>query len=134
MTAPSRDRYSTACISAQNRRRSIKIQAPGEAAFRPAANTKEEGIHMYESRCGVRCDSCGRKGEVNCTGCINMKTTFWGGTCTVKSCCESRSLNHCGECPDFPCAMCASMGEEMGFDPKPRLEALRQWAAEGKTD
>ena len=89
---------------------------------------------MYESRCGVRCDSCGRKGEVNCTGCINMKTTFWGGACAVKSCCESRSLNHCGECPEFPCAMCASMGEGMGFDPKPRLEALRQWAGEGKTE
>ena len=47
---------------------------------------------MYESRCGIRCDSCGRKEEVNCTGCLNMKLPFWGGECRVKSSCERRGV------------------------------------------
>ena len=28
---------------------------------------------MFQSRCGVCCDSCGRKQAVNCKGCINME-------------------------------------------------------------
>ena len=91
-------------------------------------HTTEEEIVMYESRCGVCCDSCGRKEEVRCRGCLNMEKTFWGGVCGVKACCESKGLNHCGLCPEFPCQMCATMGQEMGFDPAPRLEKLREWA------
>ena len=47
---------------------------------------------MYESRCGIRGDSCGRKEEVNCTGCLNMKLHFWGGEFRVKYCCERRGV------------------------------------------
>ena len=57
---------------------------------------------MFESRCGVCCDSCERREKVHCKGCINMEKTFWGGVCEVKVCCEGKELNHCGECPDFP--------------------------------
>ena len=85
---------------------------------------------MYESRCGICCDSCERKEEVHCKGCLNMEKTFWGGVCEVKACCEGKGFNHCGECPEFPCQMCATMGQEMGFDPAPRLEKCREWAKE----
>ena len=53
---------------------------------------------MYESRCGVCCDSCERKEAVHCSGCLNMEKPFWGGLCGVKACCEEKKLNHCGEC------------------------------------
>ncbi|MCP5456227.1 MAG: DUF3795 domain-containing protein, partial [Thermotogae bacterium] len=51
---------------------------------------------MYKS--GVLCNSCERKEKVKCSGCINMEKPFWGGECKVKSCCESKGLNFCGEC------------------------------------
>lgn len=85
---------------------------------------------MFESRCGVCCDSCERKEEVGCTGCLTMEKTFWGGECEVKSCCVKKGLDHCGLCADFPCEMAATMGVEQGFDPAPRLEQCRKWAAE----
>lgn len=59
-----------------------------------------------------------------------MDKPFWGGDCGVKSCCENKKLNHCGECPSFPCDMLANMGKDQGFDPGPKLEKCRQWAAE----
>lgn len=83
---------------------------------------------MFESRCGVSCDACARREAVHCRGCPNMEKPFWGGDCGVKSCCESKRLNHCGECADFPCEMVAAMGVEQGFDPTPRLDNCRRWA------
>lgn len=82
---------------------------------------------MFQSRCGVCCEECDRKAQVNCRGCTQMKAPFWGGVCGVKSCCEGRSLNHCGECGEFPCDILASMGVEAGYDPEPRLEQCRRW-------
>ena len=86
---------------------------------------------MYESRCGVCCNSCERRDAVACKGCLQMEHPFWGGECGVKACCENKGLGHCGICPDFPCDMLSNMGKEQGFDPAPRLERLRAWAREG---
>lgn len=83
---------------------------------------------MHESRCGVCCESCERKEQVNCRGCLKMERPFWGGDCQVKRCCEERSLDHCGICPDFPCEMQLNMGKEFGYDPEPRLNSLREWS------
>lgn len=83
---------------------------------------------MHQSRCGVECNSCARREKVNCKGCLEMEGSFWGGECQVKSCCESKKLDHCGVCSGFPCEMLAEMGVEEGFDPAPRLERLRKWA------
>lgn len=85
---------------------------------------------MFESRCGVRCNICERKEQVNCKGCINMTAPFWGGECKVKSCCEEKALNHCGECKDFPCDMLSNMGKEQGFDPAIKIEQCRKWLNE----
>ena len=85
---------------------------------------------MFESRCGVCCGSCERKEKVNCKGCVEMAAPFWGGVCKVKSCCEDRKYNHCGNCVDFPCEMLANMGKEQGFDPSLKIEQCRRWVEE----
>lgn len=85
---------------------------------------------MHESRCGVCCNTCERKEKVNCKGCLEMQQPFWGGPCGVKSCCEEKKLDHCGECADFPCQMLATMGADQGFDPEPKLQKCREWAKE----
>lgn len=85
---------------------------------------------MFESRCGVCCNSCQKKEKVNCKGCPEMKEPFWGGVCQVKTCCEQKNLNHCGECSKFPCTMVSEMGKQFGYDPEPRLERCRIWKKE----
>lgn len=85
---------------------------------------------MFESRCGVECNSCERKAKGICKGYLVMDKPFWGGECKVKSCCEGKKLNHCGECKEFPCTMLQNMGKDQGFDPLPKIERCRQWALE----
>lgn len=85
---------------------------------------------MFESRCGVNCSDCERKTQVKCKGCTEMKMPFWGGICGVKKCSEGRGLDHCGQCPDFPCGMLATMGVAEGFDPEPKIRRCRKWHLE----
>lgn len=65
---------------------------------------------------------------MGCTGCVTMEKPPGGWECKVKICCEEKELDHCGLCGDFPCEMVATMGVQYGFDPKPRLDNLRNWA------
>lgn len=83
---------------------------------------------MFESRCGICCNSCEDKEKVNCKGCLHMKTPFWGGECTVKSCCEGKRLDHCGQCSVFPCEMLKNMGKEQGYDSKAKIEQCKKLA------
>lgn len=87
---------------------------------------------MFESRCGVACNSCEKKKKGICKGCLFIEKPFWVGECKVKSCCEKKGLNHCGECSNFPCEMLKNMGKDQGFDPLPKIERCRKWALEGK--
>ena len=90
---------------------------------------------MFESRCGVCCNQCERKEAVRCTGCATMEKPFWGGECGVKSCCEAKGLNHCGECPELPCELLWSYtcDPEQGDTPHgARVEQCRIWRAETK--
>lgn len=89
---------------------------------------------MFESRCGVCCDSCERKVQVKCKGCINMPAPFWGGECKVKSCCEQKQLGFCGECEKFPCALLANMGKSQGLDPDVKIKQCKKWIDEETTD
>jgi len=57
-----------------------------------------------------------------------MEKPFWGGECKVKSCCESKGLNFCGECNIFPCDTLSNMGKEQGFDPTVKINQCRIWA------
>lgn len=85
---------------------------------------------MFESRCGVCCSRCEGKEEAKCTGCTTMAMPFWGGVCEVKSCCEQKGLDHCGQCTDFPCDTLANMGKEEGFDPGIKIAQCKSWADE----
>ncbi|MCL2401810.1 MAG: DUF3795 domain-containing protein [Oscillospiraceae bacterium] len=59
---------------------------------------------MIKSRCGTICDIsiCKEIFGVDCAGCLNIEHPHWGA-CSFKICCESKQLNHCGECENFPC-------------------------------
>jgi len=85
---------------------------------------------MFESRCGVCCNSCERKKKVNCNGCLNISIPFWGGNCEVKTCCEEKGYNHCGECNMFPCETLSNMGREQGYDPLLKIEQCKKWINE----
>ena len=85
---------------------------------------------MFSSRCGVRCDLCERKEAVHCLGCIHMDKPFWGGVCEVKSCVESKHLDHCGQCDIFPCSLLSNMGVKEGFDPSIKIAQCRVWRNE----
>ena len=45
---------------------------------------------MIESRCGLLCSECEYKVQMNCGGCVHIKKPFWGESCPVKACCESK--------------------------------------------
>ncbi|MCL2574570.1 MAG: DUF3795 domain-containing protein [Defluviitaleaceae bacterium] len=84
---------------------------------------------MIESRCGILCSQCDYKEQMNCAGCIHISKPFWGDSCPVKDCCESKHLEHCGLCSDFPCDLLNSFAyhSEQGDDGK-RIEQCKMWA------
>lgn len=86
---------------------------------------------MVESRCGILCSECSYREQMNCKGCVIIEKPFWGDSCPVKSCCESKQQNHCGECNDFPCELLNkfSYDKEQGDDGK-RIEQCRCWAGD----
>ncbi|MDO5558493.1 MAG: DUF3795 domain-containing protein [Oscillospiraceae bacterium] len=58
---------------------------------------------MIESRCGILCSQCEYREQMNCKGCVHIDTPFWGDSCPIKSCCENKKQDNCGQCADFPC-------------------------------
>lgn len=82
---------------------------------------------MFESRCGVLCNSCEKKEAGICKGCPAMEKPFWGGECKVKSCCEEQNFNHCGECSQFPCEVLSHMGEDQGYNPQIKIDTIKKW-------
>ena len=83
---------------------------------------------MIESRCGLLCSACDYREKMNCPGCVAMAKPFWGDACAVKSCCESRQHDHCGQCGEFPCETLKefSHAKEHGDNGK-RIEQCRAW-------
>ena len=84
---------------------------------------------MIESRCGILCNECEYKEPMKCNGCLNIAKPFWGDQCPVKSCCESKALEHCGECETFPCELLKqfSYDKEQGDNGK-RIEQCKKWS------
>ena len=68
---------------------------------------------MIESRCGLRCSDCSFREAMGCKGCVNMDKPFWADSCPVKSCCEKKGLQHCGECDDFVCPLLHTFAYDM---------------------
>ena len=84
-----------------------------------------------ESRCGILCGACAFRQSMGCGGCTEIEKPFWGESCPVKSCCEGKSLEHCGQCREFPCGLL----KQFAYDKKQgdngrRIEQCAQWAAE----
>ena len=82
---------------------------------------------MVESRCGVVCSECTFKEKKGCKGCVTVDKPFWGD-CIIKTCCESKSLNNCGECSEFPCDNLKSFSyDEKQGDKGKRIEQCKRW-------
>jgi hypothetical protein len=83
---------------------------------------------MIESRCGILCSQCEYREQTNCKGCVAIDKPFWGESCPVKSCCEVRDHDHCGQCSEFPCDLLNQFAydKEQGDDGK-RIETCRLW-------
>jgi hypothetical protein len=40
-----------------------------------------------------------------CTGCKGNRSTHWSADCWILKCCvDTKGLEHCDQCTDFPCA------------------------------
>lgn len=94
-------------------------------------------FQTIESRCGILCSSCEYKESMGCKGCTLIEKPFWGETCPVKSCCERKELDHCGNCDAFPCELLTqfSYDEEQGDNGR-RIEQCKKWSGkkEGKNE
>ena len=87
---------------------------------------------MIESRCGILCSECEYREQVKCSGCVNIQKPFWGESCPVKVCCESKNNEHCGVCEEFPCDLLNQFAynEKQGDDGK-RIEQCKKWCCNG---
>lgn len=87
---------------------------------------------MVQSRCGLLCQECGYREQMNCPGCVKLDNPFWG-SCPVKGCSEARSLEHCGGCTDFPCDLLNGFAydKEQGDDGQ-RIKQCGIWREEGE--
>ena len=85
-------------------------------------------VQMIESRCGIVCSECKYKEAMGCKGCTQIDKPFWGETCTVKSCCESKEHKHCGGCKDFACDALNQFAydKEQGDEGR-RIEQCKAW-------
>lgn len=86
---------------------------------------------MIESRCGILCSECGYKEQMGCQGCVHIDKPFWGDICPLKTCCEAKELEHCGQCSEFPCEVLKQFAydEKQGDDGK-RIRQCECWAKE----
>jgi len=96
--------------------------------YTPMRFEETRGAIMIESRCGLLCSECEFREQMNCSGCVQIHKPFWGEACPVKSCCEAKEHEHCGQCEAFPCEQLKqfSYDKEQGDDGK-RIEQCRRW-------
>ena len=84
---------------------------------------------MVESRCGILCSACKFREKMNCQGCVAIDKPYWG-ECQVKSCCEGKGYNNCGECPELPCETLTQFAyDEHNGDAGRRIERCKEWAS-----
>lgn len=83
---------------------------------------------MIESRCGILCNECSYQKQVGCQGCVMIKKPFWGESCPVKSCCETKKYEHCGQCNHFPCDLLKQFAyDKQQGDNGKRIEQCKCW-------
>ena len=82
-----------------------------------------------ESRCGLLCSECSFRETMNCGGCANIDKPFWADSCSVKSCCETKKQQHCGECDNFVCDVLHTFAYDMEqSDNGKRIEQCKKWS------
>ena len=58
----------------------------------------------------------------------SMDKPFWADSCPVKSCCEKKGLQHCGECDGFVCPLLHTFAYDMEqSDNGARIEQCQKW-------
>ena len=83
---------------------------------------------MIESRCGILCGECAYREQMGCGGCVQIQKPFWGGSCPVKSCCEKKTKEHCGQCEAFPFGLLKQFAyDEKQGDGGKRIEQCAKW-------
>lgn len=83
---------------------------------------------MIESRCGVLCSQCDFRKQMKCKGCAAMDKPFWADKCPVKSCCEEKGKEHCGECNNFVCKTLHTFAYDMEqSDNGARIVQCKKW-------
>ena len=83
---------------------------------------------MIESRCGIRCQECEYREQMNCGGCVSISKPFWGEFCPLKACCEEKKQEHCGECEKFPCDQLKQFAyDEKQCDDGKRIKQCEKW-------
>ena len=83
---------------------------------------------MVESRCGILCSECSYREQMDCKGCTVIEKPFWGDSCPLKQCSETKKHAHCGQCQDFPCDLLNQFAydKEQGDDGK-RIAQCKCW-------
>lgn len=91
-------------------------------------NKKGDLQIMIKSRCGILCGECNYREQMNCKGCVQIEKPFWGESCPLKSCCEDKKHEHCGQCNDFPCDLLKQFAfDEKQGDGGKRIEQCKKW-------
>ena len=83
---------------------------------------------VIETRCGLLCGECSFR--ENCGGCIRTGGHPFHGECPVALCCQNKGFLHCGDCPQFPCALLTEYScDPVHGDTPPgaRIEQCRRW-------
>lgn len=85
----------------------------------------------FAAVCGEYCRRCAPVSSAACQGCAyQLGITPAGEECAVYFCAVAqRGLEHCGLCPDFPCALFLSSAEPAVVER--RVRALRRRAEVG---
>ena len=79
--------------------------------------------------CGAYCGTCEWKTKTNCPGCLTARSKMFWGTCDVAKCTLEKGLQHCGFCPDVPCATLQQYFDNPDHgDNGERLDNLKAWA------
>jgi len=86
----------------------------------------------FMGKCGIYCGDCKFRQKTNCPGCGKTAPNMFWGECRLARCCIEKGYDHCGLCPDVPCAML----KEFSFDATHgdngvRIERCMAWAKEG---
>ena len=82
----------------------------------------------FMGRCGIDCEACNYREQMNCPGCPATEGKPFWGECKLAMCCISKGYEHCGQCQEFPCEVLKAFS----YDPDQgdngqRIRNLQAW-------